>query len=404
MRYFQKSNTANFSKKYSSLLFSVCALSLFFPSSINGEIVGFLTSIGQIFCITLLFLIAKKLGFIKKNVEIALVVIFLITFFTLISPIQQITIGALIPYLGFLLVLSTDLTKVKIAYIEPKILHGLIIGLLIFAWGIILNIEFITKFEFNFYQMYSDSLFEEMVVWYSKPVSVFATHSVAAFAYFWLALACFKFRAVCTHFLSKSIWFIYGLLFLCCIPLLLSNSAIGLTVILIFLGLRKLLSGRKKITLLLVFGVVVVLLSYAQEIVEFIDVSLNITNVITNDGNGLSGRFKEGNRLEPTYNYLISNYFLPIGINFDNRLALGDNFIAEYVIRISFVGYMFVLLMLYNFLKRNLSSRSSVYFFLFIFILADQGYPLLTTFRFIFMFPVVVIMWNGSLVSEGNKC
>ena len=109
---------------------------------------------------------------------------------------------------------------------------------------------------------------------------------------------------------------------------------------------------------------------------------------------GFLGRYTGGGRLQSTYEYLIENPFRPIGLTYDPRVSLGDNFIAEYIIRGSVPLYMAVLIASALFWRRNLGSRGAAAGFFLFFLACDIGYPLLPYYRTAGAIILFVIVWN----------
>jgi hypothetical protein len=108
--------------------------------------------------------------------------------------------------------------------------------------------------------------------------------------------------------------------------------------------------------------------------------------------NGILSRYASGGRLQNSYDYLINNNFIPIGFSYSPDISFGDNFIAEYIIKISIVGYIIIMYLLWTWLRRNLTWRSAVLFFSF-FLVTDLAYPLLVYSRVAAVLPFFVLLW-----------
>lgn len=84
---------------------------------------------------------------------------------------------------------------------------------------------------------------------------------------------------------------------------------------------------------------------------------------------------------------------MAIGMTSSPQIAFGDNFISDYVIRTGVFGYLAVLFSVVVYFLSSLRGMVAIAFAVGIVVLADLGYPLLTNFRAIFLFPVFIAMW-----------
>jgi hypothetical protein len=122
-----------------------------------------------------------------------------------------------------------------------------------------------------------------------------------------------------------------------------------------------------------------------------------VTETLASPDNGFLGRYTAGGRLQPTYDYIANHPFRPIGLTTDpNRVSLGDNAIAEYVIRGSPVLYLAVLLSLWLFCADALHRRSDRAAFFLFFVMSDFGYPLLSYARSVGLLALLAQIWEGS--------
>jgi len=111
------------------------------------------------------------------------------------------------------------------------------------------------------------------------------------------------------------------------------------------------------------------------------------------EGNGFLARYAPGGRLQGTYEYLADNNLMPIGFSYSEDISLGDNFIAEYVVRTSPLGYAVVLYLLWSWFRRHLDLSQATAFFGF-FLLADLAYPLLVYARVAAALPFFLFFWR----------
>lgn len=391
--------------KLSMLLLIVAALgSLYLPTSVNGTIINSLVPWYTLGLCTVLVTYAAMNGLIRSNMYYGFLVMGLLAFFTVLSPLPNFAFGAMFPYLGFCAVLVLDLRSIPFAYRKFALLI-VCLPMLIFGWSTVLGFDEITSVQEGWYQISNEDLWASMIEWYAKPVSVFGTHSVAAFCYFALCVLMLRFGKHAPNRSERVLGYLLFFSFAALIPLLLSTSAFALFGLLIMLlvwnVLRRL--GWRTNTLLAffvagIFGYLLISGYFGVDI--FSD---DVLDVFRSSDNGFAGRFAKGSRLEPTYSYLFKNYFQPVGFTYDGIIAFGDGFIAEYVLRSSILGYIFVLLMLKNFLKRNLYESKHFLLFFGFFLLSDFGYPLLTTYRVAFVIPLYIALWRSVRPAAGGS-
>lgn len=394
-------------------LATVAALgSLYFPSSLNGTIVSSLVPLYTVALCVLVLLYVAMNGAIRNNVYFGMLVLSLLGFFTILSPLPKLAYGAIFPYLGLCAVLVLDLRASKLPYRIPALL-ALCLPMLMLGWSTVLGFDDITAIQESWYQIYRDDLFENLVGWFAKPVSVFGTHSVAAFVYFALCVLMLRLGKHAASAAERVVAYILFACFAGLIPMLLSTSAFalfGLLLMMLFWNMFKRLGWR--VNTMLVFLVIAVAVYLALSGYFGVDLmSDDVLDVFSSKGNGFSGRFSKGSRLEPTYTYLFRNYFQPVGITYDDVIEFGDGFIAEYILRTSVLGYALVLAMLRNFLKTNLFNKKQYLLFLIFFLIADFGYPLLTTYRVVFVLPLYMLLWRsvspahqGQVAEKAGPC
>ncbi len=385
------------------MLFAVFLLALYFPSSIFGNISVPVQMLGYSICILFCmgYAILNRMVVIYTNICIGIFLIFLLLFFTLISYLAGVgivTIGALMPYVGFIVVLSLDLRSQRAIREYGHSFLVALVGLLVLAWGVIGAEPSITNFQSSWYQAFYDGLFEGLVVWYVKPVTVFATHSFAAFVYFLFTITCYELYSASTSRLSQLLFLAYSVTFCVLILLLLSTSAFFLTIILLGYLSLKLYSRYGGIVFAGLFvAATVSLFVYLNIASVSSQVLFDLYQGFSGSGSGFSARFGAENRQYETYKFMFEDFNFPIGLIYNENLVLGDNFVAEYVIRVSLFGYIAVLMMLYNFLRINVRSRLHRILIFTTVVLSDLGYPLLVTFRFVFLLPYVVLLLNGTV-------
>lgn len=330
-----------------------------------------------------------------RRVGYVIVLMAIMLLFTVASRFSYIAWGGVAPYILASVVLLTDFklsryefnVKVDKCLIKTILFINIVISLL--GFGILTEQSFLIELIQRYYQSLGEELYEQMVVWNSKPVTVFGSHSTAALAYFCFFALNFKLsRNINLSSFWRTVYFLFALGFLILNWLLASNTAVAMTVlaVLFFLiaPIRK-LSNKSKF-LFFIFGL-------AFFLVVVFDSSLFYSLFGESDANGFLGRYSSGGRLQSTYDYLINNSFIPIGFSHSPEIGLGDNFIAEYIVKASPFGYAIILFLLWTWFNRHLNKYRAIAFFGFI-VLADFAYPLLVYSRIAAVLPFYVLIWQ----------
>ena len=120
---------------------------------------------------------------------LSLIILMFMFVFTFASPFSSVSWGGFIPYFFILAIFLTSfkIEADKYGQSFDLLLIGILISINIFifliGFGTVLNVQLVIDLQSEFYQSIGDELFEHMVIWYSKPVTVFGSHSTAAFMY-----------------------------------------------------------------------------------------------------------------------------------------------------------------------------------------------------------------------------
>ncbi len=266
-----------------------------------------------------------------------LLFLFVAAFFTIISPFQEYTFGAIFPYLAMGVVLMIS-PSIDVGDCSRRLFHLMAVLLVILGFGVVFHVDFIRQFIFKFYQAYYEDLYLYMVEYGDKPVGPFATHSISAFIYAVFAIIYLRLSHVSSG--AKSVaYFLLSLLFFSLIVLLKSFSAIAISSLLASMYFLWLLS-RAKVLAILFMGFLIVCVFSLVDLTSFYEL---IEKLLSSDANGLRGRYSAGNRLDGTYEFLLNNPLMAIGMTSSPQIAFGDNFISDYVIRTGVFGYLAVL-------------------------------------------------------------
>ena len=372
-------------------------IALFFPTSINGVINPHLSLIGNLIAL-MVFFAGIMIGSLRLSLTlfaISLAFMLLLAVMTILSPFSQITLGAVVPYVTFLLVCSINIKSVVFTKAQRRVVIFLIVLLLISCFLVVFDFKPFIAFQESYYQMFPD-LFDFMMNWAKKPVLMFATHSVAGFAYFLIALILFIFARIADSKAVRYSLFIASLSFSVFLVLLLSNTGFILFFVMLLIYLFSMFKTFG------VWGWLISLIALVALVSINIDVITTVLSfawdsfitVASRKDNGLLSRFTLDSRLAGSYEYVFNSPFVGVGFTDHPSLAFGDNLLSEYVLRAGFLGYLLVLILVFGFFYSNLKLKTvAVLLFIFV-ILSDLGYPLFVALRFVFIFPLLIILSN----------
>ncbi|WNO61676.1 hypothetical protein [Rheinheimera sp. MMS21-TC3] len=373
-------------------------ISLYFPSSLGGVINPYLTVLS--YCLAIFIILFGALLFkvtlSKKLLSFSFLLLLTLSAMSVFSPFGHLTLGALVPYIALCLICSINIRDLYFTKNQIRVVLLLILSLLIFALCISFESKAVIEFQRTFYQQLYPELFDFMVTWANKPVIVFATHSVAGFAFFIIAFVCLVFsRLVCT-FSAKCILRFFSVAFSILLLLLLSNTGFFLFFIMVLAYFYYIFRAVNVVIvmlfLLVLFYFIFINLNTVVWFVE--DVSKLFFNVVLREDNGLLSRFSLGGRLAGSYAYVFDSPILGVGFTSGGDLAFGDNILSEYVLRGGFFGYFLVLVIVVGYLYSNIKSFASFILVLGFVFVSDLGYPLFVASRFVFIFPVLIVLVN----------
>jgi len=387
-------------EKKKILTYVICYLTIVgvcWPTSLGGNINKYSLFLGYFICIGGMFLLCGVTRKITYNVLTLLAVLILLLFFTLISPLPEINLGAIFPYFFAFLVLSMSLDGLDAKIIIDSFIF-ISIFILLLAFGVMFEVDFIILLIKLNYQQYYPDLFEQTVVWHLKPIAVFSAHSVAGFSYFTFAILYFNLFINEKNKLRKGFYAAFMFLFLSLMPFLKSSAAFFLFFILLLLFIVYNFRKNPRASYLLLVISLFSCSIYYQNQSEIIDGNVKKTfeslSYLTSKQNGFLGRYSKNTRLEGTFNYISKNPMTGVGVSSSSGIKFGDSFLAEYVVRISFIGYVIVLMGLFCFLYKSIVDKRLVIPVFCFFLVADLGYPLLVTFKFLVLIPLFILILN----------
>lgn len=379
-----------------ALICLMALLALFFPTSFDGTIYPLMCTGATLLLTFMVFSIGLLNRFARQGVMIGLIILIIPFFASLFSPWSQLTFGAVVPYLFFVTVFTLKLPTLNEASEALVVIIFKVLSAMVqtFALLMVFDNGFMGDFNYNYYKAINEDLFEGMILWYAKPVAVFASHSIAGYMYFAFAITHMKLFLIETQW-QRLFEIISILAYMALLLLLTSNTGLFLFFLVIALGGYNWFSSMRQFSLSKITATVIVLPLLAYGGFQSTEViSEYASSILSVEGAGFLARYTGGGRLQPTYDYLADNPLRPIGFTYDARIELGDNLVAEYIVRGGVQLYAMVLLGLVLFLMRNLKDAKSVYAFSFFFLLGDIGFPLLTYFRTPGLLIMFMVVWN----------
>lgn len=372
-------------------------IALFFPTSINGVINPYLSLLGNLIAL-LVFCFGMVVGSLRVSLtlfSIALAFMLLLTVMTMLSPFNEITLGAVLPYVTFLLVCSVNMKDVVLSNSQRRLVILLVISIIIFCLLVVFDYQPFIAIQESYYQLFPN-LFEFMVAWANKPVLMFATHSVAGFVYFITALFLFIFSRIVNSLIARIFLLIASILFSVFLVLLLSNTGFFLFVVMFLIYIYTMFKSFGILGWLISLTLLTTAISLNIEIITSL-LSLATEGVMTVAGsknNGLLSRFTLDSRLAGSYEYVFKSPLIGVGFTDHPSLAFGDNMLSEYVLRAGFFGYVLVLILVFGYFYSNLKLKTAAVLLFAFVIVSDLGYPLFVALRFVFIFPLLILLSN----------
>lgn len=372
-------------------------ISLYFPTSIGGVINPHLTMIGNLLALFTLLYGAALFG-IKFSGHIfaaAAILLLMLCVFSFLSPYTDITLGSVVPYLTLCIICSLKHQQLYFSRAQLKCLAVIVVSMLLFSLLVVADVKPVIEFQKSFYQVFPD-LFDFMVTWANKPVIMFATHSVAGFAFFIIAIVSFLFSNVVSTTKLKFSLRTMSILCSVLLVLLISNTGFFLFFAMLVVYLVYFLRHSHFAVLLVICSVMLFLI--LDNLMFLLELSAEFSKlffeVILKENNGLLARMSMNSRLAGSYEYVFNSPLIGVGFTYGGDLAFGDNILSEYILRAGFAGYFLVMLMVVGYLYANLTSKLAFFLLLAFVLMSDLGYPLFVAFRFVFIFPVLIILVN----------
>ncbi|QBL09813.1 hypothetical protein E0Z06_09920 [Rheinheimera sp. D18] len=372
-------------------------VSLYFPSSIGGSIIEQLSLLGNSLALFLLLLgvFFCKVPLGSERVVLGLIFIIAISLLSFLSPFSEVTLGAVVPYVTLFIIVSVSYKNVYLSRRQLLFLFLFAIFQLIVAFMIVFSVSWVKAVFESFYQMVPD-LYYYMIGWENKPVITYATHSVAGFVFFVFSLVFLVLYYEVKGSFSRFAFLLISILYSSLLVFIFSNTGLFLFVGMLFFyfyfSMKK--SGvvfRFFLSFFVVSCFIYVFINYSDIISLAYE---KILEVLTSEHNGILARLSMNSRLAGSYTYVFDNPLQGVGFTYNANIAFGDNFISEYVLRGGFASYFIYLVLVLFFCFSNVSSKMMASMLFAFILISDFGYPLLVAYRFVFFFPIMIIIMN----------
>jgi hypothetical protein len=377
------------------LIASLFIVSLFFPTS---KLAVISTSFELLVYGPLLFflvlLLWRQPTYNTFNLITGSIIISSLLLFTLIGSFMfnQISIGAL-P--GYVCIAMVSLLNLNDSAYTGRILRITLlivsIAQIILGIGIVTRDETIRYFLIDNYSSGYDTLVPFMID-DLKPVTTFASHSVAGFFFFII----FLLNLQAFRITRKVIYLFVSVLLILLLIFIRSNtaylySAIAFVFMIVSLGNRP---GYLIFFLGISFGVITYVYIEHKDLIELL-LEYDLQRVTGHQGSGLAGRYTEGSYLSVTIDFIARYPFFPIGLCYSDDLFFTDSGVVVYFLRGSVFLLFSIYVGFYHFLKRNLKWGSYVVLGLFgIYFIFELGYPNLINPRTVGCIPFVIYFLN----------
>lgn len=376
---------------------TLLAAGLLFPTSVAGNISNGLYALHQaLFCLIAAWIVVKydALGSTLQVWNAVLVVVWCVAA-SVLSPFQDLALGALGVYALMAILLSLDVAHLETPA-SPRILRALTLVLLVAAAGVVIGNSFVVELLIGNYGLAYPELLPTMMT-FRKPVFTFASHSLAGYFYFllfYLNLESYVARRRRSD-LALAVGCVIGGALLTSM-----TAAVLMPVALVLLFIR---SGRARLPL---FGALALGLGGAAwifrgELAQLAAVT-NFLATFESSGSGFSGRFGQGGNLLNNFELIRSMPLRPIGLSFSSTVFYGDSGPVEYLLRGSWLLLGAVYGGLALFLWRNLLSRRHALIIFAVTVAFEIGMTVMTYHRFVFLLPFAVMHLNHLTRSAGG--
>lgn len=335
----------------------LAAIGVIFPTSINGDFSANIPFIFGAFnvCLAVLYIFTcGVLSLIRFSAVFLLICTYLI--FTLVSIYSKIAWGQLIVLTPLLLVLSFEYKKIT----NTKAVYSAFIlsSIYIVVVGLgSLYFDFLKNYSDYYYSASYIGLVQRMLE-IGKPVSIFASHSLAAFYYFLYLLVFVQMvrRGVGNPVLC---WVMIAFLMLSLSMLRSASSAFFLisSILLIAFNLYKNYSWVARIYFLILLTLLLFLVIYFED--SFVYSS--VIKIMGDDKNGLASRYY-GGVLSTGIEYIANNPFIGIGLSYSEKFYYTDSDVILTLLKVGMLGTVIYYYLCLSYLKKSTFSSDFIRF------------------------------------------
>jgi hypothetical protein len=364
---------------------------MLYPTSSGGIIFPGIIESVPVITLTIIFIyfIIFNSGLIDfRTFFFSLLTPLIIVGVTPFTPFSYIAYGALCNYISITLLAGLRLTylKNKLSNFEVSLWVSMLI-LVPTIFGLLQFIDFpgIRSFSIDHYTWGWDDILEFMFL-RDKPVSFFASHSLASFMFYTFSMISFGYYNA-----TRSPWWLF--LFFVTLSCLLLNkctSSIFLLAILLYYVVIIIMSMpyvRRILILSFIFiNAVVVIQLYGSEWVS------QIVDAITNSSDsGINGRYSNGTKLFLTIQYIINNPLHPVGLGYSDYYLYTDSGYVVHAFRAGIIGMVIYYISAFKIFQPIWTSFLGKIYFISI-LLFEIGYPGLYYHRLILFVPACIII------------
>jgi hypothetical protein len=375
----------------------VAALFAFYaPTSMSGVISRTLTAVSLLTTCGLLgALLLARGGVVPLPMVLAtsLGILTLLIAFTLFSPFDAYSPGVVFIYVAMALLYVTNLRTIEASAFVEYVAIAMSIATLAIGAAIVARLSPVTAILKSYYAAFYPELVPNMIDMFHKPVTTFATHSIAGFMIYLLFFMAFK----GFQLRGRALFLALALGHLTLLALLRSTTG-TIYAIIGFVQLGWLLAHRfPRSTAFAGIGVIVGLIA----VLPYFDIRpgdlLNRaeTAVVGNKIVGLVARYAPQGLLAGNVVYMSKHPLSPIGFSFSNSLYLGDSGVVVHALRGSIPLLLAVYGGLFLSLRYNILSPSAATWLWCVVVLFEVGFTPLMYFRFVGFAPLLVVYLNG---------
>lgn len=337
----------------------------FFPTSINGNIIGSMWVIRNFTAIVFSVYIASVYNIQKKKFFVAIFFISLLSILTVTTSsfcrnndfrVSYASLSGFIPTLIFwCIIFKKNNLKGDLAI---KLIHIISVILCIWGLGLVLNNSFIISLTKNLYSQLQENMFDNMILLRGKPVMSFGTHSMSAF---FLLIVYYYNCVLIKEKKGNNFQYIYMIIFIYLETCLSSNTALLAIAIMTLLFVWSNNSTKAKLIAIFFAVLIIFYFLYTGRLYAFVN---EITSGSNSEKHGIEARYFSG-----IYNgnfYMISHYF---GVGFlrsaSNFFRMNDSAIIYLFTQGNAPAVIMAYYLMYNFLKKNMCKYANISFALF---------------------------------------